>query len=158
MSSVSALAKLLLAALACASLTGCAPPPKVATYEPPDERFVLFASGASDVANTDGFFALGYVVAMLDEHPGYHALVVGHADTSGASDRNRELCFRRARSVRKILLGHGVAEARVTLAAPRAGDGATSAALSRRADVYLYDPSQDDVTKRLGYEVELRKD
>ncbi len=143
-----------LAALpACSAFT--TPPPK---YEPPDERFVLFSSGSSDVANTDGFFSLGYVVAMLDEHPGYHVLIVGHADTSGATDKNRELCFKRARSIRKLLLGRGVAEARVTIAAPRALDGGTSATLSRRADVYLHDPAKDDVTKRLGYEVEVRKD
>ena len=54
---------------------------------------------------------------MLDEHPAYRVLIVGHADTSGASDRNRDLCYRRARSVRKILLSHGVTEARVTIAA-----------------------------------------
>src|SRR5437868_6866760 len=87
-----------------ALLSGCSarakPPP---AYDPPDVEFVLFASGSADVTSTDGFFALGYSVAMLEEHPSYRALIVGHADTSGASDKNRDLCFRRARAIRKLL-------------------------------------------------------
>lgn len=154
--------QLLLAILSSAVLTllpACfasqPPPPK---YEPPDERFVLFTSGSSDITNTDGFFSLGYVAALLDQHPGYHVLVVGHADTTGTTEKNRELCFKRAASVRKLLLARGVAEPRVTIAAPKALETGTSATLSRRADVYLHDPSKEDVTKRLGYEVEIRKD
>ncbi len=139
---------------------GCAlsQPKKAIAYEPPDERFVLFASGSADVAGPDSHFSLGYVVAMLEAHPEYNVLIVGHADQSGPSAKNRELCFKRARALRKVLVSRGVAEGRVSVAAPQSGDGATSAALSRRADVYLFDPSQEEITKRLGYDAEVRKD
>lgn len=137
---------------------GCVGPAKSAAYEPPDERFVLFTSASSEVTNSDGFFALGYVVAMLEEHPRYRALIVGHADTTGPSDRNRDLCFKRARAVRKVLLSHGVSEARIQLAAPKVIDATSNPMLSRRADVYLFDPALEDVAKRLGYDVEIRGD
>ena len=140
-----------------ASSVGCVfSPSKSARYEPPDERFVLFSTSSSEVTSADGFFALGYVAAMLEEHPTYRVLVVGHADTSGTSDRNRELSLRRARSVRKILASHGVSEGRVLVAASQSSDPTMSAALSRRADVYLFDPHEEDVTKRLGYPVDQR--
>lgn len=150
-------AALVVLLLACAGL-GCVSSVP-AKYDPPDERFVLFNTSSVDVTNADGYFALGYVVAMLEEHPTYRVLVVGHADTTGSTDRNRDLCFRRARSVRKILLSHGVTEDRVTIAAPQqGGDAAMSAMLSRRADVYLYDPKQEDVLKRLGYPVDSARE
>ncbi len=139
-----------------ASATGCLLPAKDAKYDPPDERFVLFTSASADVTNADGFFALGYVVAMLEEHPTYRVLIVGHADTTGTSDRNRDLCYRRARSVRKILLSHGVAEASVMIAAPQSADAGTTAMLSRRADVYLYDPQREDIAKRIGYPIDQK--
>lgn len=140
-----------------ASSAGCGlPPDQGAKYEPPDERFVLFTSASAEVTNADGFFALGYVVAVLEQHPTYRVLIVGHADTTGTSDRNRDLCFRRARSVRKILLSHGVAEDRVRVAAPQSADSGTTALLSRRADVYLYDPQREEIAKRLGYPIDQK--
>ena len=141
-----------------AMLAGCVPAKSAEKYEPPDERFVLFTPASADVTSADGYFALGYVTAMLEEHPTYRVLVVGHADTSGASDRNRDLCYRRARNVRKILLSHGVTETRVTIAAALNADSGTAAMLSRRTDVYLFDPAVDDVAKRLGYPIEQKNE
>lgn len=129
-----------------------------AKYEPPDERIVLFASGSADAGSTEGYFALGYVVALLDEHPSYHALIIGHADSKGSADANREICFRRARAVRKVLMEHGADAKRLLIGAPRVQEGVSMPALSRRADVYVYDPVQDEVSKRLGYQVDLRSE
>ena len=106
----------------------------------------------------DGYFALGYVVALAQERPSYEILVVGHADVGGSAEINRDLSLRRARSVKKILLSHGVAAARVILATPRSVDKVTAPALARRADLYLYDPTREQVLKRVGDEVELSKE
>jgi hypothetical protein len=126
-------------------------------YEPPDERFVFFTLGKNDLG-ADGFYTLGYVAAQLDADPALHVLVVGHADAQGKSETNRELSFKRARVVRKLLMDHGIKDARIEIAAPREAGAATSAQLSRRADLFVYDPLQDEVSKRLGYPVDVRKD
>ncbi|MCK6590701.1 MAG: OmpA family protein [Polyangiaceae bacterium] len=125
------------------------------SYEPPDERLILFNFGSADV-NAEGHFALGYAAAYLDVSPSMHVLIVGHSDGRGTREANRDMSFRRARSARKILLEHGVAANRILIAAPRAKEGTSMPALSRRADVYVYDPVKDEISKRLGYEVELR--
>jgi hypothetical protein len=126
------------------------------SYEPPDERFVFFANGRTDVL-PDGFFAIGYVAALLDADAALHILVVGHADQRGKSDFNRDLSFRRARVVRKVLVDHGVKENRIQVAAPHEGSETSPMAdLSRRADMYVFDPQKDDASKRLGYAVEVK--
>ncbi|MCC6557974.1 MAG: OmpA family protein [Polyangiaceae bacterium] len=143
-----------------AALPACAARPDAPIYarpyEPPDERIVLFAAGSADVTSAEGYFALGYVVALMDADPSYHALIVGYADGRGAAEYNRELGFRRARSVRKGLMDHGVSPTRLLIAAPRAQEGGAGSSIRRRVDVYVYDPLQDEASKRLGYEVELR--
>jgi outer membrane protein OmpA-like peptidoglycan-associated protein len=144
------------------ALAGCAnnkPPPAVAApskkYEAPDERFVFFSIAKADVM-PDGFFAIGYVVALLDANPAFHVLVVGHADQNGKSDR--ELSLKRARVVRKILMEHGVKEGRILIAAPTGASEASVAQLNRRADLFVYDPLQDEASTRLGYKVEVKQE
>lgn len=127
------------------------------SYEPPDERLILFNFGSAEV-NAEGHFALGFAAAYLDVNPAMHVLIIGHSDGRGTLDANREVSFRRARAARKILLEHGVLAKRILIAAPREKEGTSMPALSRRADVYVYDPVQDEISKRLGYEVELRSE
>jgi len=151
----------LAAAVALAGPAAACAPPRVECpkkkYEAPDERFVFFTLGKSEL-NADGYYTLGYVAAQLDADPTLHVLVVGHADAHGKSEANREISFRRARVVRKMLMEHGVKEARILIAAPREMSEATSAQLSRRADLFVYDPVQDEASKRLGYAVEVRQE
>jgi outer membrane protein OmpA-like peptidoglycan-associated protein len=143
------------------ALAGCtpakapppAPPPK--KYEAPDERFVFFAIGKAEVM-PEGFFNIGYVVAMLDTNPAFHVLVVGHADQNGKSDR--ELSLKRARAVRKLLVERGVKDNRILIAAPLAASEASVAQLNRRADLFVYDPLQDEASTRLGYKVEVKQE
>jgi hypothetical protein len=147
-------------ALAAALCAGCAPPPPppaapTKKYEAPDERYVFFNLGKVEVQYADGYFSIGYVVALLDAEPAYHVLVVGHADPHGKPDVNHELSFKRARAVRKVLMDHGVKENRILLAAPNES-GSTDEKLSRRVDLYVYDPVQDEVSKRLGYKVDIK--
>jgi hypothetical protein len=126
-------------------------------YEAPDERFVFFANAQVTVA-PEGFYAIGYTAALLDAEPGYHVLAVGHADQRGKSDQNRELSFKRARAVRKVLLDHGVKAERILIAVPRDGNEATMAELGRRVDLFVYDPLQDEVSNRLGYPLEIKSE
>ncbi len=143
-------------------LAACTPPPPAKTaapkkYEAPDERFVLFAPTKIDLS-TDAFFSLGYVAAQLDAEPALHVLVVGHADPHGQTDAIREMSWRRARAVRKVLLDHGIKEARVHVAAPRELSGASADMLSRRVDLFVYDPAQENVEKRVGYPIEIKSE
>lgn len=124
-------------------------------YEAPDERFVFFAAGKSDV-QPDGYYMIGYVAAQLDADPAMHVLVLGHADQHGKADANRDASFRRARAVRKVLLEHGVKPERILIAAPREQTESTLAQLSRRVDLFVYDPTQDEASKRIGYEVDVK--
>jgi hypothetical protein len=127
-----------------------------AKYDAPDERVVLFPAGVADVTTPEASFELGYVVAVMDDHPEMHALVVGHADPSGTPTYNHDLSLKRARSVRDNLLKHGVPRARVMIAVPKEQGKPASKGLERRADVYVYDPLQDEASTRLGYEVDVR--
>jgi hypothetical protein len=144
---------------------GCAPPPpappQVAAvpqkkYEAPDERFAFFNSAKTDVL-PDGLFAVGYVCALLDSEAAYHVLIVGHADPHGKPETNRELSLKRARAVRKVLMDHGIKGDRILIAAPKEADS-TSEQLSRRADLYVYDPVKDEASTRLGYKVEVKSE
>lgn len=124
----------------------------------PDERFVFFGAGSAQISTNDGFFSLGYVVAMLDVEPRFQVLIVGHADPSGTAEANQRISFQRARAVRQVLLDHGVSAKRILIGAPKKAISQTDALLSRRADIYVYDPVEEEVSHRLGYEVELREE
>lgn len=128
-------------------------PPK--KYDPPVERFVFFTTGKTDV-QPDGYFAVGYVVAQLDADPALEVLIVGHADQRGRTEANRELSFKRARAVRRLLMEKGVKDKRIRVAAPKEQNESTLSQLSRRADLFVYDPKQDEAQKRLGYAVEIK--
>ncbi|HOU89440.1 MAG TPA: OmpA family protein [Polyangiaceae bacterium] len=65
----------------------------------------------SDEATTR---TLDEFAAFLKQHPEVAIEVEGHTDSRGSDDYNRRLSDRRAASVRKWLIAHGVAEARVT--------------------------------------------
>jgi len=151
------------AAVSLGLAVGCtlssAPPPAAASskkkYDPPDERYAFFTIAKADVV-ADGYFSIGYVVAMLDADPARHLMIVGHADPHGRPDVNRELAFRRARAVRRVLVDHGVKDDRIEIAAPRdQSEGAQLESLGRRADLYVFDPAQEDVGKRIGYPLDV---
>lgn len=126
-------------------------------YEPPDERFVFFTLGKTEIP-ADGQFAIGYVAAQLDTDPALRVLVIGHADPQGRVEVNRDLSLRRARAVRKVLTDHGIKDDRVRVAAPRELEGKTAAQLSRRADLFVYDPREEDPEKRVGYAIDVKGD
>jgi outer membrane protein OmpA-like peptidoglycan-associated protein len=141
---------------------GCAAPcgglPEAAWRAPTDERFVFFGPNGIDVSGADGFFSLGYVAAYLDANPKLRILVLGHADGRGAADANRTLSLRRANSVRAALVSHGVAAERIDIGAPVEEARSSEQAVSRRADLYLYDPASEVIEKRIGQRVEIRRE
>ncbi|APR86514.1 Hypothetical protein A7982_11863 [Minicystis rosea] len=126
-------------------------------YEPPDERFVFFTLGKTDVV-PDGYYSIGYVVAQLDADPALNVLIVGHADPRGRPDANHELSFKRARVVRKVLLEHGIKEARMRVAAPREESDSSLSQLNRRVDLFVFDPTQEDAQKRVGYPLDIKNE
>lgn len=140
-------------------LAGCgAPDPSAVTAPPtPTEAFFAhFAAGSSRLGSPSAYFSLGYVVALLHQDPRLCVLVIGHADPQGGPDFNRALSFRRARSVRAELLGHGIAAKRILVAAPAEKSVERDPLLIRRADIYLFDPVHEEASHRLGYRVEIR--
>jgi outer membrane protein OmpA-like peptidoglycan-associated protein len=73
----------------------------------------------------------------VETHPGYHLVVEGYADASGAKDYNRDLSARRARAVRRQIVAAGVPRDRVVAVVygenkPQGGP----AALDRRVVIY----------------------
>jgi hypothetical protein len=126
-------------------------------YEAPDERFVFFAANRTDL-QSDAYFSIGYVTALLDQNASYHVLIVGHADQHVKSDANRETSFKRARAVRKALMDQGIAPARILIACPREPSESTMSSLSRRADMFVHDPLQDEASNRVGYPVEIKNE
>jgi outer membrane protein OmpA-like peptidoglycan-associated protein len=147
-----------LALLGACTLTPPAPAAAPAKkYEAPDERFAFFATAKSEVL-PDGFFSIGYVVALMDADAARRVMIVGHADPHGKADANRELSFKRARAVRKALIDHGVKDERIEIAAPRDQSDTVQESLSRRADLYVFDPAQEDVGKRIGYPLDVKSE
>jgi hypothetical protein len=126
-------------------------------YEPPDERFVFFPAAKTEV-QADGYFTIGYVAAQLEADAPLHVLVVGHADQHGKPDVNREVSLKRARAVRKVLVEHGIKPERIHVAAPREQADSTLAELARRVDLFVYDPAQDDASKRVGYAIDIKEE
>lgn len=126
-------------------------------YEVPDERFVFFGANRTDL-QSDAYFSIGYVTALLDQNPSYHVLVVGHADQHVKSEANREMGFRRARAVRKALMDQGILPARILIACPREPSESTMSSLGRRADMFVHDPLQDEASNRVGYPVEIKNE
>jgi hypothetical protein len=147
-----------IAALAIALSTGCfnaKPASSAKKYEAPDERLVFFAQGRADIL-PEGFFSIGYVAAMLDADPAMAVIIVGHADQHGKAEASRELSWKRARAVRKVLGDHGIKDGRVRIAAPKEQSESSLAQLGRRVDLLVHDPKQEDVQKRIGYPVEVK--
>ena len=142
-------------ALGCAGASSGVQTPK--KYEAPDERFVFFAPNRTDL-QSDAYFSIGYVAALLDQNPSYHVLIVGHADQHVKSDANREMGFKRARAIRKALMDQGIAAARILIACPREPTESTMSSLGRRADMFVHDPVQDEASTRVGYPVEIKKE
>lgn len=75
---------------------------------------VNFRTNRDEIVGARSFAVLDAVVSLLRAMPNITAVdVQGHTDDRGAAEHNRDLSFRRAASVRRYLIAHGVAEARL---------------------------------------------
>jgi outer membrane protein OmpA-like peptidoglycan-associated protein len=75
---------------------------------------VNFRTNRDEIVGPRSFAVLDAVVSLLRAMPNITSVdVQGHTDDRGAADHNRDLSFRRAASVRRYLMAHGVEEARL---------------------------------------------
>src|SRR5690606_61719 len=95
-----------------------------------------------DTMRSDSKPQLDEIAKLLKAQPELKVLIVGHTDSKGALDYNRDLSYRRARSiVESLSREHGVAAARLTplgvgMAAPMATNRTEEGrALNRRVEV-----------------------
>jgi outer membrane protein OmpA-like peptidoglycan-associated protein len=74
---------------------------------------VLFDTGSSSLA-PGAYSRLDQLAASLTRYPDTDVIVRGHTDGAGSETFNQTLSEQRADSVRRYLIGKGVAQARVT--------------------------------------------
>lgn len=116
-----------------ATPAAAAPVAAAATAEVPVTQ-ILFASGKSDL-DSQAQDAVKKAAAALAGQSGKVALS-GFVDGTGNADQNAVLAKERAQAVAKLLVAHGVADARIEMRKPQAitaGEGADSQA--RRVDI-----------------------
>ena len=75
------------------------------------DRFTAIIDAFDDAA---GGLTLDQIAGTLNEHPNAAVTVVGHTDDRGADDYNLKLSQQRAESVRRYLIGQGIAPDRMT--------------------------------------------
>ncbi|MFW8633613.1 OmpA family protein [Cribrihabitans pelagius] len=79
-------------------------------------RDLRFASGTMQLSE-GAYESLAALARVLEENPGTRILLVGHTDTVGALEANRELSRERAAAVRSRLVeAHGADAARIEIA------------------------------------------
>lgn len=88
-------------------------PKEVKKYTAGAVKGINFANGKADLLPTSNV-VLDELVKVLVEYPDVKLEVQGHTDNVGDRNANIDLSKARADSVRKYLLGKGIAEARIT--------------------------------------------
>jgi OOP family OmpA-OmpF porin len=73
---------------------------------------IQFETG-KDVIRKSSYPILDDVVTIMIQHPEYNLSIYGHTDNTGGDELNMNLSQKRADSVKKYLLEHGVPEARI---------------------------------------------
>ncbi len=77
---------------------------------PEDAVYLVFFDWDSSELGSGALNVLDAVAEEVGKNPPQQLNIVGHADTSGASDYNDRLAFKRATVVRDALISRGVAE------------------------------------------------
>lgn len=113
----------------------------------PPSRDVHFASGKDEPSSTDEHVMIGRAVESLNRDRKLRLLLVGHTDSVGNDDDNRDLAFRRANRVQELImeddaaLGSRIRTAYHGEAKPIASnDTAEGRALNRRVELFFYRP------------------
>lgn len=140
------------------ALIGCRPKPP----EAPVARYLHFDTGKDTPKGPDEQLAAGRAVGYLDANPSLHALIVGHTDAEGDTQRNKSLSFRRAQGVRDTLVAQGIAPSRLIVAArgedQPSGSNTTEEgrAKNRRVEIFFFYPDRGDAQRQYGARIEIQ--
>ena len=77
------------------------------------ENTIHFRSD-SDLLTDEGIAAVAKLAHLIRKCPGLHFHIVGHTDSSGSFEHNKELSARRAETVKNALVGAGIEADRLT--------------------------------------------
>ncbi len=134
-----------------AAIPACTTPPQIAqTPTPPDpivlsvSRQIHFALDRDEISPTSAKI-LNQIADVLRQYPTIVITLSGHTDPRASDEYNRELGFRRSRSVRNYLLRQGIASERMTVRSlgetQRASQGSqiTDYARDRRVEIEFAD-------------------
>lgn len=113
----------------------------------PPARDVHFGSGKVEPSTTDDHLMIGRAVEALHRDRKLRLLLVGHTDSVGNDDDNRDLAFRRAARVEELIthddaaLGGRISTAYHGESTPVASnDTEEGRALNRRVEMFFYRP------------------
>jgi K(+)-stimulated pyrophosphate-energized sodium pump len=123
------------AAPAAASATAPAVAPAAAGSKPAAAK-LYFASGKIDTP-PEAAKVMEPIVAFLKANPEAKAAISGFHDSTGSVATNEELAKNRAKAVRELLKGAGIAESRAELKKPEVVTGGADNAEARRVEVSI---------------------
>jgi outer membrane protein OmpA-like peptidoglycan-associated protein len=80
----------------------------LAALPPPPRHFVLYFRFESDELTDQSRALLPEILESVKNRPAPDVVVIGHTDTTGASERNYQLGLRRAHMIRNLLVANGL--------------------------------------------------
>ncbi len=80
----------------------------MSTTPRPSARFILHFKSGTTVLTETSQALLPQIVATVQKRNPCDVRIIGHTDTAGQAEKNRELGLRRAENVKKILVGQGI--------------------------------------------------
>lgn len=113
----------------------------------PPSKNVHFDTGKHEPNAPEEYLAIGRVAEAMVRDPKLRLLVVGHTDSIGSDEKNRELALRRAERVRELVMEQdGTIDSRMRIAYHGAAkpiasnDTDEGRALNRRVELFFYRP------------------
>ncbi len=123
------------AAPAAATAAPAAAAPAAASGKPAAAK-LYFASGKIDTP-TEAAKVMEPIIAFMKANPESKAAISGFHDSTGSVAANEELAKNRAKAVRELLKGAGIAESRAELKKPEVVAGGADNAEARRVEVSI---------------------
>jgi K(+)-stimulated pyrophosphate-energized sodium pump len=123
-------------AAAPAAAAPASPAPAAAPGSKPAAAKLYFASGKIDTP-PEAAKVMEPIIAFLKANPDAKAAISGYHDSTGSLATNEELAKNRAKAVRELLKGAGIAESRAELKKPEAVTGGADNQEARRVEVSI---------------------
>jgi outer membrane protein OmpA-like peptidoglycan-associated protein len=123
---------------------------------------VHFALNRSDLSATSRTL-LDQVASILTQYPDANVTLYGHTDPRASVAYNNALSARRARSVEKYLITHGISASRIAIEAKGKQDTLSDAdairgyALSRRVEIVYINAGREVVPQRQAEDLQLER-